>query len=389
MRAAGLDRFRDRARLDRLVVERELPARSPGRCAAAARRAARRRSCCRSPGWCIARRRSRWRGCLPSGFSSRTPQSSTRLRISSPSSAPRSPKLDFSQPKIYSATPPENVTSSILPRNARGSRRNRPVSPSFGAPPRIASNRRSAMAAASARACVSPSTSPSSSASPRSDAKRRPASSRRTIFPSASVQTSRAPTSSRRDRDHLALGADRDLGGAAADVDVHHRRVVADRARHRARAVGRHHGLQAVAGADRDELAGLPGKQLADGARIAPAHRDAGEDQRAGVDLVGIDLGVLVLLGDEGAERVGVDRLLGRIGREQDVGLIEGLALGDDVAAVEPLQHDAREHEMRGRRADVDADAENADLVLVVERAAGRWKRRCGRRRPVRWICGI
>ena len=58
---------------------------------------------------------------------------------------------------------------------------------------------------------------------------------------------------------------------------------------------------------------------------------------------------------------VGVDRLLavGRIGREQDVGLIEGLALGDDVAAVEPLQHDAREHEMRGRRADVDADAEH------------------------------
>ena len=50
-----------------------------------------------------------------------------------------------------------------------------------------------------------------------------------------------------------------------------------------------------------------PREQFADRARVAPAHRDAGEDQRAGVDLVGIDIGVRVLLLDEGAERVGVD----------------------------------------------------------------------------------
>ena len=34
--------------------------------------------------------------------------------------------------------------------------------------------------------------------------------------------------------DHLAVGADRNLRSAAADIDVHHRRFVADRARHRA-----------------------------------------------------------------------------------------------------------------------------------------------------------
>ena len=96
--------------------------------------------------------------------------------------------------------------------------------------------------------------------------------------------------------DDLAVGADRDLGGAAADVDVHHPALVADRARHRARAVGRHHRLQAVAGADRDQPAGLPREQFADRARVAPLHRDAGQDQRAGVDLVRIDLGVGVLL---------------------------------------------------------------------------------------------
>ena len=174
--------------------------------------------------------------------------------------------------------------------------------------------------------------------------------------------------------DHLAFGADRDLRGAAADVDVHHHAAVADRARRRARAVSRHHGFQAVAGADGDELAGLLGEQIADGAGVLPLHRDAGEDQRAGVDLVGIDLGVGIFLLDEGAERVGVDGVLGGVGRQQDVGGVERLALGDDIAAVEPLQHDAREHQMRCRRADVDADAEHDDLVLALQRAAGRGK---------------
>src|SRR5581483_12440721 len=54
------------------------------------------------------------------------------------------------------------------------------------------------------------------------------------------------------------------------------------------------------------------------------------------------------------------------------VGLVERLALGDHVTAVEPLQHDAGEHEVRGRRADVDPDAQHADLVLLGERASGR-----------------
>jgi hypothetical protein len=44
-------------------------------------------------------------------------------------------------------------------------------------------------------------------------------------------------------------------------------------------------------------------EQFADAPGIAAAHRDAGQDQRAGIDLVGIDLGVFVLLGDESAER--------------------------------------------------------------------------------------
>ena len=192
-----------------------------------------------------------------------------------------------------------------------GSSRHSPEPPTVGAPPCIASNSRSAMRAASARAASGDSVAPISSLMPSSAAKRRPASSMRTMRPSSSRQTSRAPTSTAVRSIDLAVGADRDLGGAAADVDVHHGRVVADRARHRARAVGGHHGLQVVAGRDRDHLAGLAREQFADRARVAAAHRDAGQDQRAGVDLVGIDLGVLVLLLDEGAERVGVDGLAG------------------------------------------------------------------------------
>src|SRR5262249_31015521 len=116
--------------------------------------------------------------------------------------------------------------------------------------------------------------------------------------------------------DHTAVRADRDFRRAAANVDIHDGGVVADRARHRPRAVGGHHGLEAVAGRDRDHLAGLARKELADLAGVAPAHGDAGQAQRTGVDLVRIDFGVLVLALDESAERRGVDLLLGGIGRE-------------------------------------------------------------------------
>ena len=87
-----------------------------------------------------------------------------------------------------------------------------------------------------------------------------------------------------REVDDLAALAHGDLGGAAADIDVHDAGALADRARGRARAEGGERRLERVAGADGDELARLPGEQLADGAGVAPAHGDAGQDQRARVD---------------------------------------------------------------------------------------------------------
>jgi hypothetical protein len=71
---------------------------------------------------------------------------------------------------------------------------------------------------------------------------------------------------------YLALSADRYFRRAASDIDVHDRRAIANRARHRAGAVSCHDRFQSVAGADRDHSPGLSGKQIADAPRIAPPH---------------------------------------------------------------------------------------------------------------------
>ena len=212
----------------------------------------------RSPGWCIARRRSRWRGCPRSSVSIVGPQLSTRARISCASSAPRSPNVaGFAAVDVFRHAAGERDLGRSC-RDRRGDRAaqavrrrrsaRRPAWPRTGGPPCAPPAR------ARPRAQASP---PSSSSMPSSAAKRRPASSMRMMRPLSSRQTRRAPTSMRGEVDHLAVGADRDLGRAAADVDVHHRRLVADRARDRARAIGRHHRFETVAGRDRDHLAGL------------------------------------------------------------------------------------------------------------------------------------
>ena len=165
--------------------------------------------------------------------------------------------------------------------------------------------------------------------------------------------------------------AQRKLRRAPADIDIQDALVPAQRARHRARAIGRHGGLEPVAGADRDQLPGLAREQLADGAGVAAPYRDACEDERAAVDRVGRNTGQRVLALDERAERRRVDRLFVGVGREQDVGLEERLARGDDISRVEPFQHDAREHQVRGRRPDIDADAGEPDLVVERQRPTG------------------
>src|SRR6266571_4236075 len=123
---------------------------------------------------------------------------------------------------MYSATPPEKVTTSIGARHASASSRSR-LRPPAGR--QLDAQRRA-----------------------ESFAGRLDANDASTFV---EAHEARAHVE-RGEIDHLAAGAYGDLRGAAADVDVHHGRVVADRARNRAGAVGGERRLQIVAGAHRD-----------------------------------------------------------------------------------------------------------------------------------------
>ena len=166
-----------------------------------------------------------------------------------------------------------------------------------------------------------------------------------------------------RDRDggeDLAVLDQRELGGAAADIDIEHGVGVAARHRHGAGAVRGHLAFHVMAGGGADELAGHFREQLGDGARVVPLDRLAGQDDGAGIDVVGIDLREVVAAAEEFGEVVGVDGVVGQVGRQLDRRLPHHLALDHDEAArqrgAEPLQMHQREHQVRRRGADVDAD---------------------------------
>ena len=88
-------------------------------------------------------------------------------------------------------------------------------------------------------------------------------------------------------RDHAAVLDQRELGGAAADVDVEDALALIGRHPRGARAVGRQHRLHVVAGGGADEIAALLGQQAGDRLGVVAPQRLAGEDHHAGVDVVG------------------------------------------------------------------------------------------------------
>ena len=128
---------------------------------------------------------------------------------------------------MYSETPPEKLTSDSLPRQLSGSSRNRSAPPARGEPPSIASNSLSAMRAASAlRLLVG-----ELKTEIELEAKIGAEAAAGFLQPHDLVlliehDEPRADID-RGDVEHLAVRAHGDLRGAAADIDVHHRRVVA------------------------------------------------------------------------------------------------------------------------------------------------------------------
>ena len=101
--------------------------------------------------------------------------------------------------------------------------------------------------------------------------------------------------------------------------------------------------------------------------RVVLLQRDAGEDHRAGVDIRGQQTRIAVPARDRRFERRGVDRVACGVRRQDDGGAVHDLALDDDVAARErvgePLEPEAGEHRVARRRADVDADGPQDDVV--------------------------
>ena len=170
---------------------------------------------------------------------------------------------------------------------------------------------------------------------------------------------------------HLAAAAMGDLRRPAADIHVDCQPVAFGRPDDRARAMRRHGGFQPVAGADRDELAGLGGKKIAYGARVTPPHGHAGEDQCAGIDGAAFDAGADKARLDKPAERLCVDVLAIGIGRELYRRLMQGFALGHDIARADPLHKHAGEYQMGRRRPDIDAHAQELDFLFLGDVAGG------------------
>ena len=135
--------------------------------------------------------------------------------------------------------------------------------------------------------------------------------------------------------------------------------------------VGREHRLHVMSGGRGDELAALFGENSGNAFRILAPQRFAGEDDDAGVDLVGRQFGGGIGVVDNGAERGVVDALLALIGRKRDRRLEQSFARDDVVAAGkvfrEAAQMNAREDHLRAGRSDIDADRHQRDIVLTPE----------------------
>src|SRR6202047_292001 len=226
---------------------------------------------------------------------------------------------------MYSATPPEKVTWSMLVEPVRGSSRRRPPPLTQGLPPMAASKSLSASRAARWLPPSGESRRPTSRSSPSSVPTRRPASSSRTTCPCPSTQTRRAPPSTAvrsLTRPSQQIAIFEVPPPTSIFITVALSRIERATAPDPCAAITVS-GLEPAAGRDGHHLAGLPGKQFANLAGIAPAHRDPSQDQRSGVDLVRIYIGVLVLARDEGTQRLSINVLGRRIGCEQNIGLIE------------------------------------------------------------------
>ena len=149
------------------------------------------------------------------------------------------------------------------------------------------------------------------------------------------------------------------LGCAAAHVDVEEAPVVVLGQADGAGAVGGEQGLVIGPGRGADELSDLLREHLDDWLGVLFLQGLAGDDDGAAVHVLRLYVGQPVGFVDELLESLSVDQRTGGVGREEDAGLKQHRALRHLEGAGEALaaQHQLGEDQVRGRGADVDADA--------------------------------
>src|SRR5712671_4665896 len=168
--------------------------------------------------------------------------------------------------------------------------------------------------------------------------------------------------------DHLPPLDKGELGGAAADVDVEYAFSRVMRYASGPRTEGRQHRFHVVAGCGADEFPALLGKNACDGFGVFAPQSFAGEDHDPCVDVVRVQPGVGESPVDDGSQLSIVDELLAPIRGQRDRGLKERLPGNNEVTARKLLSHspqvDAGKNDLRPRRADIDSDAEQRDMIL-------------------------
>jgi hypothetical protein len=175
----------------------------------------------------------------------------------------------------------------------------------------------------------------------------------------------------RRGMDHVAMFDERELRGAAADVDVQNRYAAIVRGLRRAGPVRGEHRLHVMPRGGADEFTAHLSEHVRNRFRVFAAQRFPGQDHRACIDVVGMQACRFVGRVDDSPDRLVVDALLAHVWRKGDWRLEESLALHDEIAARQILgeapQVDAREDHLCSGRADVDAYRHQLDVVLRPE----------------------
>jgi hypothetical protein len=164
--------------------------------------------------------------------------------------------------------------------------------------------------------------------------------------------------------DVFAGPEDRRVRGAAPDVDVHDGGVVLGCPVAGTGAAPGDLGFQARPGDGDHEFARQIGQTLEDRFRVAGAGGFAGDDDRPGLHLRGVDVRAFVLAVDHSHQRPDVDLVRGGQRCQMGFALVEDRALVDVEARYQAdarvvADRQAREDELTRRRSDVDPDAEH------------------------------